>query len=245
MPPSDRGAEKREVYAEAADETELLAIGGTPGILRALMSILIGILTVIEVIVCLLLILIILMQRPRQEGLGAAFGGGVTDQMFGAQTTNVLQKFTGYLAGALFLLTLVLAILTTKVQREKAADGKKLFEAPPPAAAPAVPATPTPGVPASAASAPVAAPAAGAADGKTISVTKQPGATVVVKQPDAKPAAKSDDKSEAKPAATPPTTAPQPTKPAAPAPTAATPPAPKPATPATPAVPPAPAPAKP
>lgn len=208
------------------------------------MSILIGILTVIEVIVCLFLILIILMQRPRQEGLGAAFGGGVTDQMFGAQTTNVLQKFTGYLAGALFLLTLVLAVLTTKMQRAKMADGKKMFEAPPPAVAPATPAakTPAPGAPATAVTAPAAVPAA---DGKTISVTKQPGATVVVKQPDAKPsapAAKSDaktaapaEKQDAKSAA-PGTT---------PAPAATTPPAPKPATPPGAATPPATPPAPP
>jgi preprotein translocase subunit SecG len=206
------------------------------------MSILIGILTVIEVIVCLFLILIILMQRPRQEGLGAAFGGGVTDQMFGAQTTNVLQKFTGYLAGALFILTLVLAVLTTKMQRAKMADGKKLFETPPPAVAPATPAatTPAPGAPATAVTAPAAVPAA---DGKTISVTKQPGATVVVKQPDAKPAAPAE-KTDAKPA----DAAPQ-TKPAAPAttpvPAATTPPAPKPATPPAAATPPATPPAPP
>ena len=49
-------------------------------------------LTAILAIICLLMVLIILMQRPKQEGLGAAFGGGVTDQMFGAQTSNVLQK---------------------------------------------------------------------------------------------------------------------------------------------------------
>jgi preprotein translocase subunit SecG len=191
------------------------------------MSILIGILTVIEVIVCLFLILIILMQRPRQEGLGAAFGGGVTDQMFGAQTTNVLQKFTGYLAAALFILTLVLAVLTTKMQRAKMADGKKMFEAPPPAVAPATPAatTPAPGAPATAVTAPAAVPAA---DGKTISVTKQPGATVVVKQPEAKSSAPAE-KTDAKPAA-PATT---------PAPAATTPPAPKPATPPAAATPPA------
>ncbi|MBX7212145.1 MAG: preprotein translocase subunit SecG [Verrucomicrobiaceae bacterium] len=158
------------------------------------MSILIGILTIIEVIVCLLLILIILMQRPRQEGLGAAFGGGVTDQVFGAQTTNVLQKFTGYLAGALFLLTLILAVLTTKLQRDKMAEGKKLFEkpavtAPAPAPAPAATATPPVEVP--------------AADGKTVSVTKQPGATVVVKQPEGKAAPKTDGKADAKAAASP------------------------------------------
>ena len=52
-----------------------LAIFRTASILPAhFMDFLITSLTVLEVLVCLLLILIILMQRPRQEGLGAAFG---------------------------------------------------------------------------------------------------------------------------------------------------------------------------
>src|SRR5438046_10275177 len=78
------------------------------------MSIVIGILTFLEVIVCLLLVLIVLMQRPRQEGLGAAFGSGMTDQMFGAQTTNVLQKGTTWLGGILFLLTFAHAALVAR-----------------------------------------------------------------------------------------------------------------------------------
>jgi preprotein translocase subunit SecG len=56
------------------------------------LSISINLLLVIFLIVCVLMTLIILMQRPKQEGLGAAFGGGMTDQMFGARTTDVLQK---------------------------------------------------------------------------------------------------------------------------------------------------------
>ncbi|TLD72024.1 preprotein translocase subunit SecG [Phragmitibacter flavus] len=75
------------------------------------MDILIGFLMVLEGIVCALLILIVLMQRPRQEGLGAAFGGGMTDQMFGAQTTNVLQKGTTWLGIMLFILTFAVAVL--------------------------------------------------------------------------------------------------------------------------------------
>jgi preprotein translocase subunit SecG len=51
------------------------------------------------------------MQRPKSEGLGAAFGGGVTENIFGAQTTNVLTKITGWLAAIFFLLTFVLSIL--------------------------------------------------------------------------------------------------------------------------------------
>ena len=56
------------------------------------------------------------MQKPKQEGLGAAFGGGVTDQMFGAQTSNVLQKATVTLAIIFFVITLILAVLVGKQQ---------------------------------------------------------------------------------------------------------------------------------
>src|SRR3954462_14958570 len=75
------------------------------------MSILISVLLVCFVLVALLMILVILMQRPKSEGLGAAFGGGVTENIFGAQTTNVLTKTTGWLAGAFFALTFALSIL--------------------------------------------------------------------------------------------------------------------------------------
>jgi len=75
------------------------------------LSISINLLLVVFVIVCLLMTLLILMQRPKQEGLGAAFGGGVTDQVFGARTTNVLQRGTVYCGSLFFLLALVLAIL--------------------------------------------------------------------------------------------------------------------------------------
>ena len=75
------------------------------------MGIFISFLVVIHVIVCLLLVLLVLMQRPKQEGLGAAFGGGMTDQMFGAQTTDVLQKATVWLTVAFFVISMLLAIL--------------------------------------------------------------------------------------------------------------------------------------
>lgn len=75
------------------------------------MTILINVLLVIFVLVALLMILVILMQRPKSEGLGAAFGGGMTENLFGAQTTNVLVKFTGWLAGIFFVLTFGLSIL--------------------------------------------------------------------------------------------------------------------------------------
>jgi preprotein translocase subunit SecG len=92
------------------------------------MNIVIGLLTVILVVVCLLIVLIVMMQRPKQEGLGAAFGGGMTDQMFGAQTTNVLQKGTVYLAVMFFGITLLLSVLVARRQNKTAALGGNLAD---------------------------------------------------------------------------------------------------------------------
>jgi preprotein translocase subunit SecG len=90
------------------------------------LSISINLLLVVFVIVCLLMALLILMQRPKQEGLGAAFGGGVTDQVFGARTTNVLQKGTVYLGSMFFVIALTLAILIGKQnQQETLLEPKK------------------------------------------------------------------------------------------------------------------------
>lgn len=99
------------------------------------MSLLINFLLALYVIVSLLMILVILMQRPKSEGLGAAFGGGVTENIFGAQTTNVLTKFTSWLAGFFFLITFVLSILYA--HRTVASSGlrQELMKNQPPAAA--------------------------------------------------------------------------------------------------------------
>ncbi len=90
-----------------------MAVYKTAGsdILPVPMAILLNILLVVYVLVTLLMILIILMQRPKSEGLGAAFGGGVTENIFGAQTTNVLTKITSWLAGTFFFLTFALSVV--------------------------------------------------------------------------------------------------------------------------------------
>jgi len=75
------------------------------------MNLLINLLSVFFVLVALLMVLVILMQRPKSEGLGAAFGGAVTENIFGAQTTNVLVKFTTWLAGIFFAVTFGLSVL--------------------------------------------------------------------------------------------------------------------------------------
>src|SRR5437870_13506053 len=75
------------------------------------MNLLINLCLALFVLVSALMVLVILMQRPKSEGLGAAFGGAVTENIFGAQTTNVLAKITGWLAGILLVVTFVLSIL--------------------------------------------------------------------------------------------------------------------------------------
>src|SRR5947207_6321013 len=75
------------------------------------MSILIAVLLGLWVLLALLMVLVILMQRPKSEGLGAAFGGAMTENLFGAQTTNVLVKFTAWLAGFFFFITFLLSVL--------------------------------------------------------------------------------------------------------------------------------------
>ncbi len=79
-----------------------------------MLSLFITFLLAIHVIVSLLIIFIVLMQRPKSEGLGAAFGGGMTENLFGAQTSNVLANFTRWLGGIFFILTLILSILYAK-----------------------------------------------------------------------------------------------------------------------------------
>jgi preprotein translocase subunit SecG len=98
------------------------------------MNILINVLLAVDMLVALLMTLVILMQRPKSEGLGAAFGGGVTENIFGAQTTNVLVKFTGWLAGIFFVLTFVLSILYAQRSSSDSALHKELMGMPTPAA---------------------------------------------------------------------------------------------------------------
>lgn len=76
------------------------------------MGIIVGILTGILILLCILLVLIILMQKSKQEaGLGAAFGGAATEQIFGAGTTSVLTKATIWGTAIFFIITLSLAMI--------------------------------------------------------------------------------------------------------------------------------------
>ena len=52
------------------------------------------------------------MQESKSTGLGASFGGDVSDSLFGTSTADVLKKFTAWLA-AIFLASCVLLSLWT------------------------------------------------------------------------------------------------------------------------------------
>jgi preprotein translocase subunit SecG len=69
------------------------------------MSILLTILTIILIVVSLFLGLVVLAQKAKNDGgMGAAMGGGMAEQAFGAETSNVLSKLTINLAIAFFVL---------------------------------------------------------------------------------------------------------------------------------------------
>jgi len=74
-------------------------------------TILIDVLLFFYVIDCAFMGLVIMMQRSKQEGLGAAFGGGFTESVWGAQTSQVLVKATVWAAIIFFSLSILLARL--------------------------------------------------------------------------------------------------------------------------------------
>ena len=125
------------------------------------MSIFIGFLYVVEVLVCLLLAMAVLLQKPKEGGLGGAIGGGMLEASLGADAGSVLVKTTAVL-GAVFLLnTLVLARLTSTVHSHslmaREAEPTAAEQAPAlPMTAPELPAAPAPAAPAPAPAAPAA-----------------------------------------------------------------------------------------
>jgi len=71
------------------------------------------ILYVVEVVVCLLLGLVVMIQKPKEGGLGGAFGGGALEGTLGADAGNILVKATAILGTLLILNTIGLAFLTS------------------------------------------------------------------------------------------------------------------------------------
>ena len=83
------------------------------------MSFIIGVLTFVLVINCLLLILLVLVQLPKKDaGAGMAFGAGTADALFGAGSGNALTKITKYATGVFLVLALFLGHLQDKAHHD-------------------------------------------------------------------------------------------------------------------------------
>lgn len=76
-----------------------------------------GLFIVIEVLCCLLLICLILLQKSKKEGLGLAFGASTGETLFGSRAGNVLSKATVILGCVFLVSTLVLGVMF--VQKDK------------------------------------------------------------------------------------------------------------------------------
>ena len=71
-----------------------------------------GVLIVLEVIVSIIMIIAILLQ-PSEQGLVVAFGGGISQSMFGGRgATTFLSKLTGILAAVFFVLSIVIGLIS-------------------------------------------------------------------------------------------------------------------------------------
>ncbi|MBC8097461.1 MAG: preprotein translocase subunit SecG [Akkermansiaceae bacterium] len=93
------------------------------------MQFVIGLLTVVMVLDCLILILLVLMQLPKKEaGAGLAFGGAATDALFGAGSGNFLTKATKYAAIGFFVLTVILAIMQNQYYHRHGSEFRKLVD---------------------------------------------------------------------------------------------------------------------
>ena len=154
------------------------------------MSILIGFLYVVEVITCLLLGLVVMLQKPKEGGLGG-LAGGMGEAVFGADAGNVLIKVTVWLGSIFLVNTLVLASLTSKVNSKSLMAGEKApapVQQQMPALPPAAPATAPAATPATPAPAPVKAPAAAPAKPATVPASAPAKAPAAPAATPAKPA---------------------------------------------------------
>lgn len=86
------------------------------------MSILLNLLTAVLILVSIFLILVVLAQKAKDGGMGAALGGGAAEAAFGAETGNVLSKSTIYAAILFFILAFTLYLGRIYERKHAAAD---------------------------------------------------------------------------------------------------------------------------
>lgn len=101
------------------------------------MEILRYLLIVIEVLCCLMLIGVILLQQSKSQGMGMAFGGGMGESLFGSRAGNVLTKITVILGLVFLANTTLLGIMYTSRSEDSLVES-----APAPAPLPVAPSAP-------------------------------------------------------------------------------------------------------
>jgi preprotein translocase subunit SecG len=76
-------------------------------------------LEIIHVSVCLFLMLVVLLQQGKGGGMGAAFGGGATQQVFGGRGAgNILTRATAICATIFMLTSVSLAYVASAGDRD-------------------------------------------------------------------------------------------------------------------------------
>ncbi len=151
-------------------------------------SFLIGFLTFALIGVSSLLVLVVLMQKTKDGGMGAALGGGATESAFGHETGNVLSKATIYAAIAFFVLSFALYLGRIYEKNHPSSAGGVQLEkmAVPAATAPVLPTTsvssPTTGT--------TSAAAGGAASAASVTLPLAPATSTTPPTPPAPDAAK-------------------------------------------------------
>lgn len=150
-----------------------------------------AVLLTIEVIVCIAMIGVILLQRSEGGGLGLGSGGGVGGLMSGRGAANVLTRTTVILA-TIFIGTSIALALLAKSSRQANPLGEAVPASAPlgtlPELVPSAPATPTPSAtptPDAPAAAAPASPAPASATGDTPAAATDTPAAPVAAEPSA------------------------------------------------------------
>jgi preprotein translocase subunit SecG len=76
-------------------------------------------LDIVHIFVCVFLMLVVLLQQGKGGGMGAAFGGGATQQVFGGRGAgNILTRATAVCAGIFMLTSVSLAYVSSSGDRD-------------------------------------------------------------------------------------------------------------------------------
>jgi preprotein translocase subunit SecG len=109
------------------------------------------ILYIVEVVVCLMLAFVVLLQKPKEGGLGGIAGGSMGEAVFGADAANILVKTTAWLGAILLANTLIISRVSSQASRNASSimykEAQKTQQAAPAPVAPA-PVAPAPVAPA-------------------------------------------------------------------------------------------------